>query len=265
MVAEHISGQAEPERPQARAIAGIAILLAARLHFVHISVMTETSDKTVTNATVAIAEPMSPSRERFVLHWGEMGTVWGVNRSVGQIHGLLYLADRPLTAEEIAEELGLARSNVSTSLKELVAWQLVRRVHVRGDRRDHFEAETDLWEMVTRIAEGRKAREIDPTLAVLRACEAEAASEPAANETSRQRIVAMRAFLEMMDAWSVDIKRVPRGKLVGLLKLGSSIARLLPARAAPGVATTAATSARGPLLDTAALLDDEDDAGLPPR
>src|SRR3954453_20612736 len=96
--------------------------------------------------------------ERFVLHWGDMGSEWGVNRSVSQIHALLYLSERPLTADEIAERLGLARSNVSASIKELLAWSLIRRVPVRGDRRDHFEAETDIWEVAARIAARRKGR-----------------------------------------------------------------------------------------------------------
>src|SRR5688572_18208409 len=98
------------------------------------------------------AEPkLHPAVERFVLHWGEMGGQWGVNRSVSQIHALLYVSERPLTAEEIAATLGIARSNVSNSLKELLSWDLIRRVPIRGDRREHFEAETDVWEMVRRI------------------------------------------------------------------------------------------------------------------
>lgn len=174
---------------------------------------------------------LSPAEERFILHWGEMGGVWGVNRSVGQIHALLYLAGEPLTADAIAETLGIARSNVSMSIRELSAWGLVRRVHVMGDRRDHFEAEADLWEMVTRIAEGRKARELDPTLAMLKACESEASSDRAVSATTRQRIVAMREFVEMVDTWARDIRRVPRGKLAALLRLGSAIVRVLPGRA----------------------------------
>src|SRR3954447_22814064 len=112
----------------------------------HISVMTE----------ITVETRLPPAVERFILHWGDLGGQWGVNRSVAQIHALLYLSDQPLTAEEIAETLGMARSNVSNSLKELAGWKLVRRVPVFGDRRDHYEAETDLWEMVTRIAQGRK-------------------------------------------------------------------------------------------------------------
>src|SRR3954471_1487738 len=113
---------------------------------------------------------LPPAVEHFVLQWGDMGGQWGVNRSVSQIHALLYLSERPLMAEEIAATLGLARSNVSTSIKELMAWNLIRRVPVKGDRREHFEAETDPWEIATRIAAIRKEREIDPALDALRAC-----------------------------------------------------------------------------------------------
>ena len=107
--------------------------------------MTETTAKKKLPAVV----------ERFILHWGDMGDEWGVNRSVSQIHGLLYLSDRPLTAEDIAASLGIARSNVSNSLKELLAWNLIRRVPIAGDRRDHYEAETDVWEIAARVVEGR--------------------------------------------------------------------------------------------------------------
>lgn len=188
-----------------------------------ISVMTE--------ITVRKA-PLPPAVERFVLHWGEMGAVWGTNRSIGQIHALLYLSDRPLTAEDIADTLGLARSNVSNSLKELQGWGLIRRAHVMGDRRDFFVAETDLWEMVTRIAEGRKAREIDPTLEMLRTCAAEAEGDRRLPRVAVERIAAMRDFVEMVDRWALDIKRVPRAQLTALMKLGSAIVRLLPGKRA---------------------------------
>src|SRR6478736_3832237 len=107
---------------------------------------------------------------QFVLAWGDMGGQWGVNRSVSQIHALLYLSEKPLTADDIAETLAMARSNVSNSIKELLSWNLIRRVPIRGDRRDHFEAETDVWEMAARIAAGRKEREIDPAVDALRTC-----------------------------------------------------------------------------------------------
>lgn len=176
---------------------------------------------------------MPPAVQRFVLHWGEMGTVWGVNRSIGQIHALLYLAGRPLTAEEIAETLSLARSNVSNSLKELMSWNLIRRVQVLGDRRDFFEAEAELWEMVTRIAEGRKSRELDPTKAILEACMADAEADRFMDPKAKGRIKEMLGFVNMIDAWAADMRRVPRAKLQLLMKLGSAVLRFLPSKADP--------------------------------
>jgi DNA-binding transcriptional regulator GbsR (MarR family) len=166
--------------------------------------------------------------QRFVLHWGEMGATWGVNRSVGQIHALLYLSDVPRTAEDIAEALGLARSNVSNSIKELLGWQLIQRVSVMGDRRDFYIAETDLWEMVTRIAEGRKARELDPTLTTLRACAREADGDRHMSPLVKGRIADMLAFVETVDRWASDMRHVPRSQLGRLLALGARIVRFLP-------------------------------------
>src|ERR1700684_3282882 len=151
-----------------------------------ISVMTETTDKKILPAAV----------ERFVLHWGNMGDEWGVNRSVSQIHGLLYLAEAPMTAEDIADTLGMARSNVSNSIKELLAWDLIRRVPIMGDRRDHFEAETDIWEVAARIAAGRKEREIDPAVEALRACVADAAGDPTISPVASKRLKGMLAVIE---------------------------------------------------------------------
>jgi DNA-binding transcriptional regulator GbsR (MarR family) len=163
--------------------------------------------------------------ERFVLHWGEMGTSWGVNRSVAQIHALLYLSDAPLTAEDIAERLGMARSNVSTSLRELLSWNLIRRVHAMGDRRDYYEAEADMFEMVRRIAVGRKAREIDPALAVLRSCLADAKADAAVPPSVRKRLTAMLDFTETVDRSFGEIMRLPAPTLMGLIRMGGAIAR----------------------------------------
>src|SRR3954468_18515714 len=113
---------------------------------------------------------LAPTIQKYILHWGEMGTRWGVNRTVAQIHALLFLANHPLPAEEIADTLNVARSNVSNSLKELQSWGLVRITHMAGDRRDHFVALQDVWEIFRVIMEQRKRREIDPTLTVLREC-----------------------------------------------------------------------------------------------
>jgi len=164
--------------------------------------------------------------ERFVLHWGEMGAVWRVNRSVAQIHALLYVSDKPMTAEDIAERLAMARSNVSTSLRELTGWGLVRRVHVMGDRRDHYEAEGDMFEMVRRIALGRKAREIDPTLGVLRACVADAKKDARIPVSVRKRLSAMLEFTETVDKSFGEIMQLPAPTLSALLKMGGAVARV---------------------------------------
>jgi DNA-binding transcriptional regulator GbsR (MarR family) len=186
--------------------------------------MTET---TVTTDAPA-APPLHPAIERFILHWGEMGGAWGVNRSVSQIHALLYVSDRPLTAEEIAATLGIARSNVSTSLKELLGWDLIRRVPVRGDRREHFAAETDVWDMVRRIAAGRKAREIDPALAALLACVAEVKGDRSVPPIAAQRLKDMLAFTETVVAWYAQMLSVPKTQLAGLLRLGARIIKFIP-------------------------------------
>ncbi|GIQ72821.1 GbsR/MarR family transcriptional regulator [Bradyrhizobium sp. RD5-C2] len=166
--------------------------------------------------------------ERFILHWGDMGDQWGVNRSVSQIHGLLYLAEAPMTAEDIADTLGMARSNVSNSIKELLSWGLIRRVPILGDRRDHFEAETDIWEVAAKIAAGRKEREIDPALAALRACVSDAADDPAISALASKRLKEMLTFTELVDRWYTQMLNVPRPRLVALIRLGEKIVSFLP-------------------------------------
>jgi DNA-binding transcriptional regulator GbsR (MarR family) len=180
--------------------------------------MTEISDK---------VRRLAPAVQLFVLHWGDMGTAWGVNRSVAQIHALLYVSERPLTAEDIAATLGIARSNVSNSLKELIGWKLVRRVPVMGDRRDHFEAETDLLEMVTRIAQGRKEREIDPAAAALRACMAEAEGDSRVSPTARARLAEMQRFVETLNRWYEQMLGVPPAKIMALIRMGSKVVNFL--------------------------------------
>ena len=184
-----------------------------------ISVMTEITAKKKLPAAV----------ERFVLHWGDLGGRWGVNRSVAQIHALLYVSERPRTAEDIADLLGLARSNVSNSIKELQAWNLIRRVPVRNDRRDHFEAETDIWEVAARIAAGRKEREIDPAVEALRACVADAAGDPTISPVASKRLKEMLAFTELADRWYSQMLTVPRPRLAALMRLGEKIVSFLPA------------------------------------
>lgn len=170
---------------------------------------------------------LTPTMERFILHWGEMGARWGVNRSVSQVHALLYLSEHPLSAEEISDILGIARSNVSTSLKELLSWKLIQRTHVLGDRRDHFSAETELWTMLMLIVEGRKGREIDPTLNVLRQCVAEGENDPHMPPVALKRIARMLAFMEMLTTWYAQVSRLPQAILVKLLRLGGRISKFV--------------------------------------
>lgn len=169
-----------------------------------------------------------PDVKAFILHWGEMGTQWGVNRSVAQIHALLYLSDRPLPADEIVEQLGLARSNVSTGLKELQGYGIVRRVHVEADRRDHFVAETDLWEMLMRIAAERKRREIDPTIALLAELSARLKNDDSAPRQVRERVTRMHEFISTLGNWYDQVRGLPKPTLVTLMKLGSKVARFIP-------------------------------------
>jgi DNA-binding transcriptional regulator GbsR (MarR family) len=166
--------------------------------------------------------------ERFVLHWGDLGGRWGVNRSVSQIHALLYVSERPCTAEQIADLLGLARSNVSTSIKELLAWGLIRRVPVKGDRREHFEAEADIWEMFRRIAAGRKERELDPAIAALRACAVEAQGDATVHPVAAARLKGLLDFVEALDRWYAQMLSVPKDKLAALIRLGVRIISFLP-------------------------------------
>jgi DNA-binding transcriptional regulator GbsR (MarR family) len=173
-------------------------------------------------------KPLPLAIERFVLHWGEMGGQWGVNRSVSQIHALLYLSERPLTAEEIADTLGLARSNVSNSIKELLGWDLIRRVPIRGDRREHYEAEADIWEVFMRIAAGRKEREIDPAIAVLKTCAADADRDGAVPEVARARLKDMLAFMEMMERFYTQMLAVPKPQIATAIKLGAKVLTFLP-------------------------------------
>jgi len=169
---------------------------------------------------------LKPIAERFILHWGEMGSRWGVNRTVAQIHALLYLAGRPMDAEEIAVTLGVARSNVSNSLKELQSWRLVRVVHLMGDRRDHFETSTDVWELFKLIVEGRRQREIDPTIAVLR----DSLANPAiSNEDAgtEQRIKETLEFIEVLTTWSEEMLRLQPETLMKAMGVGAKITRVV--------------------------------------
>ena len=177
--------------------------------------------------TTVTTKRLPAAVQEFVLRWGDMGGQWGVNRSVAQIQALLYVSDRPLTAEEVADTLGLARSNVSNSIRELITWKLVRRVPVLGDRRDHYEAEADLWQILTRIARGRKEREIDPAVAAIHKALQAADGDPAIGKVARVRLQEMQAFLTTLDHWFGQMLTVPPSTLMRLIKLGSRVVNLL--------------------------------------
>ena len=170
---------------------------------------------------------LTPIMQKYILHWGEMGTRWGVNRTVSQIHALLYLATAPLPADEITETLSVARSNVSASLKELQNWGIVRLTHVLGDRRDHFEAVKDNWQMMMVIIEERKRRELDPTLVMLNECVDQAEHDTATDPEIKRRIKSMLEFTETLNTWSDQMTNLPRPTLIKLMKMGSKVAKLI--------------------------------------
>ena len=172
---------------------------------------------------------LTPLIQSFVLHFGEMGSRWGMNRTVGQIYALLYVAPEPLHAEQIAEALGFSRSNVSMGLKELASWRLVRLQHLPGDRREYFSAPEDIWTVFRTLAEERRRRELDPTLSMLR----DALMEAPANDSeahAQQRMREMHDLVELMTTWFDQVQRLDDRTLVGLMKLGTQVARVLEAK-----------------------------------
>ena len=168
---------------------------------------------------------LTSTMHRCVLHWGEMASRWGISRSVAQIHALLFLSPAPLTADDIAETLNVARSNVSVSLKELQAWDLVSVTHVLGDRRDYFQARKDIWEVLTTIVDGRKRREIDPTILVLREFAAESKQDTETPAEVKERLNSMLEFLEEMTGWYDQIRDMPRPTLLKLMRMGARVAK----------------------------------------
>ncbi len=173
------------------------------------------------------AMKLTPTTEKFIVHWGEMGAQWGVSRSVAQIHALLYLSEHPLHAEQINVLLGLARSNISTSLKELLNWGLISRTQVLGDRRDHYEALKDNWEIVLRISEGRKKREFDPTLNLLRMVTNTMEYDHEVSSAQRAQIDELVGFMETMTGWYDEIRKVPKEKLLRLMQMGAKVVKFL--------------------------------------
>ena len=170
---------------------------------------------------------LTPMTTRFILHWGEMGTRWGINRTVAQIHALLFVSPKPLHAEEIAETLSVARSNVSNSLKELQGWGIIRVVHVLGDRRDHFESIKDVWELYRQVMDERKRREIDPTLTMLRDCVLEAEKNGPEDKYAKERLSELLSFFETVTSWYEQMKKLPTSSLLKLTRLGEKIRKLL--------------------------------------
>ena len=170
---------------------------------------------------------LSPVAQKFILHWGEMGTKWGINRTVAQIHALLILSPTPLDAEEIAETLSVARSNVSTSLRELQGWGIVKVVHMMGDRRDHFESLKDPWEMFQIILTERKRREIDPTMTMLKECMSEAEKSGPSEAETKKRLADFMEFFETMTTCYEQMRRLPTPALVKFVKASDKIRKVL--------------------------------------
>lgn len=168
---------------------------------------------------------MSPAVEKYVLHWGEMGTRWGTNRTVAQIQALLYLSPQPLRADEIVDLLSVARSNVSTSIRELQSYGLVKMTHVLGDRRDYFESLHDVWELFRVIIDQRKQRELNPTLAMLRECAANVDEENDTDPLTKERIRNMLQFVERTSDWYEAMHKVSSSTLTKLMKLGAGITK----------------------------------------
>ncbi len=170
---------------------------------------------------------LTPVQEKFVLHWGEMGTRWGINRTVAQIHALLFLSPKPLHAEELTETVGVARSHVSNSLRELQGWGIVKLVHVMGDRRDHFESMKDPWEMFRMVLDGRKKREIDPTLAMLREALDDLEREKQKDPYTTERLRSLQEFFETTAGWYEQVRKWPTATLVKFMKLGDRVLKFL--------------------------------------
>ena len=170
---------------------------------------------------------LTPVEQKFILHWGEMGARWGINRTVAQVHALLFLSPKPLHAEQIQETLGVARSNVSNSLKELQGWGIVKMVHLAGDRRDHFETMADVFEMFRVVAEERKKRELDPTLVMLRECLDEARQDKATSEHSARRLGELTGFFELANECHGHVRDWPTPTLIKLARMAGKLRKLL--------------------------------------
>lgn len=213
------SGQGKDAHCETATICTIAFISL----ITHISVMTEI---TKLDELVPLRK-MPEAIQAFILHWGDMGTSWGVNRTVAQIHALLFMTERPLNAEEITTVLGVARSNASNSIKELLAIGTIKRVPIAGDRRDFFTADTDVWEIARKIAAVRKAREVDPALRTLTQCLATAENDDQVTAEQKKRLKDMHEFTASMDRWYQQMQNLPSGTLSKLIKMGDRVVSLI--------------------------------------
>lgn len=169
---------------------------------------------------------LTPAAQKFVLHWGEMGQAWGINRTMAQVHALLFVSPEALDAEEISKLLDVSRSNVSTSLRELITWGVVRRVHIIGDRRDRFEALKDVMETFRVIMAERKRREMDPTIALLESCVQEVKDGDPAEHYTREQLEKMLEFCRMVTNWYSQIDRLSTPALLRLFRAGARLAKM---------------------------------------
>jgi DNA-binding transcriptional regulator GbsR (MarR family) len=175
---------------------------------------------------IEVAINLPPLAQEFVLHFGEMGSRWGINRTVGQIYALLFISPHPLNADDMAELLGFSRSNVSMGLKELESWQLVRLQHVPGDRREYFSAPEDVWAIFRTLAEQRRKREVDPTLTMLRTALLEAPRDET-EKYAQKRMREMHDLIELLTDWFSDVQKMEQATLVKLMKMGAKVQKLL--------------------------------------
>ncbi len=170
---------------------------------------------------------LSPVQQKFVLHWGEMGTRWGINRTVAQVHALLFISEQPLNADDLTDTLKVARSNVSNSLKELQGWGIVHKAAVLGERRDHFATTADVWEMFQIILDERKKREIDPTLAMLKECVDQAQGAAGESDFTRRRLTELHDMVQNLTRWYTQIRHLPTGAMIKFVKMGSKVWKVL--------------------------------------
>src|SRR5882757_4351156 len=182
---------------------------------------------TVTTDKSSSVSQLTSVQRKFILHWGEMGTRWGVNRTVAQVHALLFISDRPLNADDLVEMLEVARSNVSTSLKELQGWGIVRLVHVLGDKRDHFESMKDVWEMFRVVMDERKKREFDPTMRMLHECITEAKADKATDEFTEARLRELYGFFDATTSLYAQVRGWPTASILKFAKAGDKVLKLL--------------------------------------